>query len=1005
MSLFDQTPESIIIDVSGTQAAVTDGQTVVTASQPIFVLGGVRPDGSASFVNLTSDGGVKISVSGSGLIGGVSSSTDNAVVRWDGDTGSAIQDSNAILDDAGNLALTGTLTLNAGANQFTFPTADATISGSILATDGAGNIQFTNDKTPVFVYRPGEPLPDVNVYTDWPTMVTALSGTQGPKTIFVDDSLVSPAGVPPGTYDLREVTILGTQEDFFPPAELALSGGVRFLNLKEVRKNVRITHTGATPAIILDGEILFLDESATIASTNGPLIDVTSGTGLIFLSTNAGIGSPPTSLGGFGARQPVVHVSGSGILTLLMQAGASNLEGLIEGDSGATGNVSILSTAAEFIEPVSGTTPGQWLGNPWNIVFAAEARFLGVSNVLFDLPITSSQAQGVFDELDDIIFNLSSSLSTSVEGPGSSTDNALVRWDGTTGTFVQDSNTTLSDNNEMVIPSTAGVAGLTVGSGSFPIEIGLDAAGIGFIGRGGGAGAFRLSPSASNPQWLFGNPLTDGGNVFIDSESATAGNREIIFNSLGGAGIGAAVSFGQGGAKPTVTDNTPLGDSGRRWQRAFINHQVFDVDVFSGAGNIDDATLVVAQPGTYTLTLPTASIGFTYIFERQGNTGTVTLAPSGSNTINGVASSTTLGANTTYLAFAEDATDWRLVDLTTATPGGDDTEIQFNDNGVLTGSNALTWDGTTIRVTGSVSVTGEIRAAGDIITSSSLQVIEDATIEGDLIANVGGDLTGTLPTPQVVAFTSGATQITFDNIVAGEVLQRSGNTIISVASGTLIPLATTLPVAVSRSTALVGTSERVARADHRHDILTGIPSALTPDLPNFIGSAASLARSDHIHNVPAATAISISLGGVDTEGTTANFARADHTHRIEVVTSEVSAASVATTTSTSPQLVPSMVITINEAGKYIVWFSFWGGHANNNAELLMGLSVDGSFQNNTERRWGGTNQSDDVFATLATQGIFDFSTGQAVSGVFWRNAGSGAVFAVERSLTIMKVSD
>lgn len=47
----------------------------------------------------------------SGVIFGPGSSTDNALVRWDGTTGTVIQNSNAILTDAGDLTLAGDVTV------------------------------------------------------------------------------------------------------------------------------------------------------------------------------------------------------------------------------------------------------------------------------------------------------------------------------------------------------------------------------------------------------------------------------------------------------------------------------------------------------------------------------------------------------------------------------------------------------------------------------------------------------------------------------------------------------------------------------------------------------------------------------------------------------------------------------------------------------------------------------------------------------------------------------
>ena len=63
-------------------------------------------------------------------------STDNALVRWDGTAGFVIQDSNAILDDDGNLVLNSGLTVG----------TDANVTGDVSATSGifSGDIHATD---------------------------------------------------------------------------------------------------------------------------------------------------------------------------------------------------------------------------------------------------------------------------------------------------------------------------------------------------------------------------------------------------------------------------------------------------------------------------------------------------------------------------------------------------------------------------------------------------------------------------------------------------------------------------------------------------------------------------------------------------------------------------------------------------------------------------------------------------------------------------------------------
>lgn len=114
--------------------------------------------GRAAYIN-----GVQIIAGGGGNVAGPASSTDNAIARFDGLTGKLIQNSLAILSDAGNISTpgsvstgigggstgaldlsgvtSGTVTITpkaiAGTWTFTLPADDGT-PGQFLQTDGAG---------------------------------------------------------------------------------------------------------------------------------------------------------------------------------------------------------------------------------------------------------------------------------------------------------------------------------------------------------------------------------------------------------------------------------------------------------------------------------------------------------------------------------------------------------------------------------------------------------------------------------------------------------------------------------------------------------------------------------------------------------------------------------------------------------------------------------------------------------------------------------------------------
>jgi hypothetical protein len=61
---------------------------------------------------------------------------------------------------------------------------------------GAGFAEFGDG----IIYRPGG-VAEGNVFTTWPQIITALNATNGATTVYVDSSIVSPAVVPPGTYE------------------------------------------------------------------------------------------------------------------------------------------------------------------------------------------------------------------------------------------------------------------------------------------------------------------------------------------------------------------------------------------------------------------------------------------------------------------------------------------------------------------------------------------------------------------------------------------------------------------------------------------------------------------------------------------------------------------------------------------------------------------------------------------------------------------------------------
>jgi hypothetical protein len=143
-----------------------------------------------------------------------------------------------------------------------------------------------------------------------------------------------------------------------------------------------------------------------------------------------------------------------------------------------------------------------------------------------------------------------------VTGPGSSTDTAIARWNGTTGTVIQDSTVTIDGSGNMTgVASLAGsVTTTTQSQGNNSTKIATTA----YVDTG-------LAGLSLNS---LTNVIVDGnGNIFLGNNSGTAttsgqnntalGSNTLANNTTGGSnmafGIGSMVS------NTTGNDNTALG--------------------------------------------------------------------------------------------------------------------------------------------------------------------------------------------------------------------------------------------------------------------------------------------------------------------------------------------------------------------------------------------------------------------------------------------------------------
>ncbi len=122
-----------------------------------------------------------------------------------------------------------------------------------------------------------------------------------------------------------------------------------------------------------------------------------------------------------------------------------------------------------------------------------------------------------------------------IVGPGSSTDNAIARFDGTTGKLLQNSGVTIDDSNVLAVPGAAGPSyNFSVGSGSTTTQgwkLGTFSSGI------SGLWTTAVTPSTSN----FILVAQSGGSTYLNSE----GNSNIYFriSNVDTAAIRGTTSF------------------------------------------------------------------------------------------------------------------------------------------------------------------------------------------------------------------------------------------------------------------------------------------------------------------------------------------------------------------------------------------------------------------------------------------------------------------------------
>ncbi len=207
----------------------------------------------------------------------------------------------------------------------------------------------------VIIFRPGG-VAGANVYTSWPALMAAVALVAGPKIVQIDDTIVSPAVIPAGTWDLADITLVGIVNGLVTTNFAQCADGCVLVNLVSIANQLQLSSISSAPVVTMtDGQGLVIDTGASI---------VGSATGAPFFFAPGPYINPPVVIMGIGAGfgetsgQYVLRVNDNtqGVDVVLGGTGNSFPDNVVTG----TGTLNLVVTEASiFVIGNLGTPPSQ----------------------------------------------------------------------------------------------------------------------------------------------------------------------------------------------------------------------------------------------------------------------------------------------------------------------------------------------------------------------------------------------------------------------------------------------------------------------------------------------------------------------------------------------------------------------------------------------------------------------------------------------------------------------